>query len=83
MAVKRRARERHAAQDTRLRKTISRSLEAYAPANQPGALNVTTLPTARTTRRPGDTDGDEDALLDGLGLQGRVGAAWPSDGRDT
>ena len=82
VAVKRRERERNVAQDKRLRKTISRSLEAYAPANQPDGLKVTTLPTARAARRPGDTGDDDDALLDDLGLRGRVGAAWPGDRRD-
>ena len=86
VAVKRRERERerNAAQDKRPRTTISHALEAYAPADQPDGLKVTTLPTTGTSHQaPGDTDCDEDALLDGLGLRGRVGAVWPgAEGRD-
>ena len=80
--VRRRQRDRETLQDKRLRKSISQMLEAYSPANTPDGLEVTTLPAPDSPRRPTAADNDEEALLNALGLTGRVGAAWsPQEGR--
>ncbi len=84
VAIKRRERERRALQDKRLRKTISQSLEAYAPANTPDGLKVTTLPGANSAKRAGVADGEEEALLNDLGLTAQIGLPWsPQKGRAT
>ena len=76
VAIKRRERERRTRQDRRLRKTISQALESYAPANQPDGLQVVTLPDPHAPQPDAPADRDEQAMLDALGLAGRVGQPW-------
>jgi len=84
VAIKRRERERQALQNKRLRRAISQSLEAYSPANTPGGLEVATLSAASAPRRSAEADGEEETLLNALGLTGRIGTAWsPEKGQNT
>jgi hypothetical protein len=84
VTIKRRERERQALQDKRLRKSISQSLEAYAPANKPDGLQVATLPASNSSPRRAHSDTEEEALLNNLGLTGRIGLEWsPEKGQST
>ncbi len=75
--VKRRERERYTRQKRRLNTAISEAVEGYAPTNDPAGLEVINERT-RPRRRASASDRAEEALLNDLGLTGRIGLPWPS-----